>query len=124
MRGHPVFSFWSRPKQFGALTPDQLFIDRPRLPHLHEYYLDGPPAVIVEVVQPGSEIQDRHHVRFPAGGVRGVAETNFPNRHRSNHLRRKSSFPSVRFRIGREGKANGPGERARKASKGQPLSLR
>lgn len=42
-----------------GLTPDQLFIDRPRLAHLHNRYLDGPPAFVVEISQPGSEEQDR-----------------------------------------------------------------
>jgi hypothetical protein len=47
-----------------GLTPDQLFIDRQRLSNLHHCYLDGPPAAIIEVVQPGSEVQDRHSKRL------------------------------------------------------------
>jgi Uma2 family endonuclease len=42
-----------------ALTPDQLFIDRPRLSNLHDRYLDGPPALAIEITQEGNAEQDR-----------------------------------------------------------------
>jgi Uma2 family endonuclease len=42
-----------------GLTPDLLFIDRARLANLHEYYLDGPPALVIEITLEGSADQDR-----------------------------------------------------------------
>jgi hypothetical protein len=50
---------------FGDFTKHPLppYLSAGRLANLHEYYLDGPAAIIVEVTQPGSEIQDRHHKR-------------------------------------------------------------
>ncbi len=42
-----------------GLTPDVVFIGRERLVHLHEYYLDGPPDLVIEVTLEGSEQQDR-----------------------------------------------------------------
>jgi Uma2 family endonuclease/predicted RNase H-like HicB family nuclease len=40
-------------------TPDVVFIDRDRLANLRDRYLDGPPAIAIEIVQEGSELQDR-----------------------------------------------------------------
>lgn|GEM_PF-2442191 len=42
-----------------GLTPDQTFVDRERLAYLCDLYLDGSPTIAIEVVQPGSETQDR-----------------------------------------------------------------
>jgi Uma2 family endonuclease/predicted RNase H-like HicB family nuclease len=47
-----------------GLTPDVLFIDRSRLDHLRDRYLDGPPALAVEITLPGSEDQDRVLKRY------------------------------------------------------------
>jgi Uma2 family endonuclease len=40
-------------------TPDVVFIDRTRLAYLYDRYLDGPPAIAIEIVQEGSAEQDR-----------------------------------------------------------------
>jgi hypothetical protein len=40
-------------------TPDVVFIDRARLAYLYDRYLDGPPAIAIEIVQEGSTEQDR-----------------------------------------------------------------
>lgn len=37
-----------------GLTPDLIFIDRNRLVNLHDYYLDGPPALAIEITLEGS----------------------------------------------------------------------
>jgi Uma2 family endonuclease len=42
-----------------GLTPDLLFADRATLANLHEYYLDGPPQLVIEITLPGSAEQDR-----------------------------------------------------------------
>jgi Uma2 family endonuclease/predicted RNase H-like HicB family nuclease len=42
-----------------GLTPDILFVDRARLAFLRERYLDGPPALAIEIVTSGSMEQDR-----------------------------------------------------------------
>jgi hypothetical protein len=42
-----------------GLTPDVLFANRATLSGLHEYYLDGPPELVVEITQAGSAEQDR-----------------------------------------------------------------
>jgi Uma2 family endonuclease len=42
-----------------GLTPDVLFADRATLASLHEYYLDGPPQLAIEITLPGSAEQDR-----------------------------------------------------------------
>lgn len=42
-----------------GLTPDMLFADRATLVGMHEYYLDGPPQLVVEITQAGSAEQDR-----------------------------------------------------------------
>lgn len=42
-----------------GLTPNLLFIDLARLANLHEYYLDGPPALVIEITLEGSANQDR-----------------------------------------------------------------
>jgi Uma2 family endonuclease len=40
-------------------TPDLVFIDRKGLTRLRDRYLDGPPAIAIEIVMRGSEEQDR-----------------------------------------------------------------
>lgn len=42
-----------------GLTPDVLFIDHATLASLHEYYLDGPPQLAIEITLAGSAEQDR-----------------------------------------------------------------
>lgn len=42
-----------------GLTPDLLFIDRTRSADMHEYYLDGPPTLVIEITLEGSAEQDR-----------------------------------------------------------------
>jgi Uma2 family endonuclease len=42
-----------------GLTPDQIVIDRSCLDRFYNRYLEGPPAIAIEIVQPGSEDQDR-----------------------------------------------------------------
>jgi len=42
-----------------GLTPDLLFVDSSRLASLHDYYLDGPPALVIEITLEGLEEQDR-----------------------------------------------------------------
>jgi len=37
-----------------GLTPDLLFVDRTGLVNLHEYYLDGPPSLALEITLEGS----------------------------------------------------------------------
>lgn len=43
-----------------GLTPDVLFVDRASLASLHEYYLDGPPQLVIEITLAGSAEQDRN----------------------------------------------------------------
>ncbi|MBS1251913.1 MAG: hypothetical protein MAG451_00947 [Anaerolineales bacterium] len=52
-------------------TPDAIFIDRDRLANLRDRYLDGPPAIAVEIALEGSEDQDRVLKRrlYEQGGV-------------------------------------------------------
>lgn len=54
-----------------ALTPDLLFIDRARLANLHEYYLDGPPTLVIEITLEGSADQDRtlKHRLYEQAGI-------------------------------------------------------
>lgn len=54
-----------------GLTPDLLFIDRARLANLHEYYLDGPPALVMEITLEGSADQDRtlKHRLYEQAGI-------------------------------------------------------
>jgi Uma2 family endonuclease len=42
-----------------GLTPDVLFVDQPRLADLHEYYLDGPPSLVIEVTLEDGGEQER-----------------------------------------------------------------
>jgi Uma2 family endonuclease len=42
-----------------GVTPDCIFIDQTRSFYLHHYYLDGVPAIAIEITQEGSEEQDR-----------------------------------------------------------------
>ena len=42
-----------------ALTPDLLFVDPSRLESLYEYYLDGPPTVVIEITLEGRGEQER-----------------------------------------------------------------
>jgi Uma2 family endonuclease len=42
-----------------GLTPDLIFIDPSRLANLHDYYLDGPPALAIEITLAGSADLDR-----------------------------------------------------------------
>lgn len=46
-----------------ALTPDQIFIANERLHDLHNYYLDGPPTVAVEITQEESAEKDHRQKR-------------------------------------------------------------
>jgi len=46
-----------------GLTPDLLFMDRACLPNLHEYYLDGPPPLVIEITLDGSAEEDRGRKR-------------------------------------------------------------
>lgn len=52
-------------------TPDVIFIDRDRLANLRDRYLEGPPAIAIEIVLEGSEDQDRVLKRrlYEQGGV-------------------------------------------------------
>ncbi|MFQ5854099.1 MAG: Uma2 family endonuclease [Anaerolineae bacterium] len=52
-------------------TPDVIFIDRDRLANLRDRYLEGPPAIAIEIVLEGSEDQDRILKRrlYEQGGV-------------------------------------------------------
>jgi Uma2 family endonuclease len=53
------------------LTPDFLLIGPERLNRLHEYYLDGPADVVIEILLPGHEAQDavdKRHI-YAAGDV-------------------------------------------------------
>ena len=43
-----------------GLTPDLIFIDRDRLANLRDYYLDGPPALVIEITLAGSADRDRN----------------------------------------------------------------
>jgi hypothetical protein len=54
-----------------ALTPDLLLLERRRLAALHEYYIDGPADLVIEIFMPGHEAQDRDIKRhlYLAGGV-------------------------------------------------------
>ncbi|MGH8056162.1 MAG: Uma2 family endonuclease [Candidatus Entotheonellia bacterium] len=54
-----------------GLTPDLVFIDRERLAHLDDRYLEGPPAIAIELVMTGSAAQDRTLKRqlYEQGGV-------------------------------------------------------
>lgn len=54
-----------------GLTPDQLFVDWACLPNLHEYYLDGPPPIVIEVTLEGSAEEDRVRKRslYESAGV-------------------------------------------------------
>jgi Uma2 family endonuclease len=57
-----------------GLTPDILFADRDRLVNLHEYYLDGPPSVVIEIIlEENEEVakMDRELKRrlYETGGV-------------------------------------------------------
>jgi hypothetical protein len=54
-----------------GLTPDLLVIDRPGLARLHDYYLEGPPALVIEVTSENSGEQDRVLKRrlYEAAGV-------------------------------------------------------
>jgi Uma2 family endonuclease len=53
------------------LTPDLLFIGRARLTNLHEYYLEGPPALVIEITLEGSADQDRtlKHRLYEQAGI-------------------------------------------------------
>ena len=42
-----------------GLTPDLFFIDRARIPKMSNYYLDGPPTIVIEVVIQASAEQDK-----------------------------------------------------------------
>ena len=52
-------------------TPDLIFIDQERLAHLYDRYLEGPPAIAIEIVMAGSAEQDRTLKRqlYEQGGV-------------------------------------------------------
>ncbi|MDM8551093.1 Uma2 family endonuclease [Desulfobacterales bacterium HSG2] len=54
-----------------GFTPDLIFIDRDRLKNLHYYYLDGPPALAVEITLGSSADVDRKIKRsyYEQGGV-------------------------------------------------------
>jgi Uma2 family endonuclease len=41
-----------------GLTPDLLFADSSRLANLHDYYLDGPPSIVIEITLEGGEEQE------------------------------------------------------------------
>jgi len=42
-----------------GLTPDVMFIDRPGMQHMRSRYLEGPPTIVIEILQPASAEQDR-----------------------------------------------------------------
>lgn len=54
-----------------GFTPDVVFIDRVRLANLYNRYLEGPPAIAIEVIEEGSADQDRilKRQRYEQGGV-------------------------------------------------------
>jgi Uma2 family endonuclease len=54
-----------------GLTPDLLFVDRACLPNLYEYYLEGPPSIVIEVTLEGSAEQDRGRKRslYESAGI-------------------------------------------------------
>lgn len=54
-----------------GFTSDLILISTDHLDRLHEYYLDGPADIVIEVVLPGHERQDTHLKRraYAIGGV-------------------------------------------------------
>ncbi len=54
-----------------GLTPDQVVMDRSSMERLREYFLDGPPAIVVEIADGRSAEQDRTVKRrlYEAGGI-------------------------------------------------------
>ena len=54
-----------------GLTPDAIFIDRQRLARLYDRYLEGPPAIAIEIVMTGSAEQDSILKRqlYEQGGI-------------------------------------------------------